>query len=349
MRVAKRILKGSEGEIALVPDTLDDLWHLKYIIERGDLVFSTTKRTLQGASDKLRPEKLEKSVVRLGIRVEKVEFHRFANRLRIHGLIEHGVDVGSHHTLNIEEGTELSIVKVWKKEQLERIAEAVKASQRASVAILTIEEGDAELGLVRQYGIESVASVRVSYGKDRGSSREEFFAKALELLKGVDAERVVVAGPGFTKDDFLSFVGQKMPELVSKMVLESTLSSGKAGFLEVVKRGALTRVMQDERLAREGVLMDELLQRIATDGAVAYGIDEVRDAVDMGAVDTLLVADEWLRGERESWDVDSLLLTAEGCGGRVVVLSSEFEPGERLMHLGGVAALLRYKLEWGKA
>lgn len=349
MRVAKRILKGNEGEIALIPDTLDDLWHLKYIIERGDLVFSTTKRTLQGASDKLRPEKLEKSVVRLGIRVEKVEFHRFANRLRIHGLIEHGVDVGSHHTLNIEEGTELSIVKTWKKEQLERIAEAVKASRRASVAILTIEEGDAELGLVRQYGIESVASVRTSYGKDRGSSRKEFFAKALELFRGVDAERVVVAGPGFTKDDFLSFVGQNMPELASKMVLENTHSCGKAGFLEVVKRGTLKRVMQDERLAREGVLMDELLQRIATDGAVAYGIDEVRNVVDMGAVDTLLVADEWLRRERESWDVDSLLLTAEGCGGRVVVLSSEFEPGERLMHLGGVAALLRYKLEWGKA
>jgi len=29
---------------------------------------------------------------------------------------------------------------------------------------------------------------------------------------------------------------------------------------------------------------------------------------------------------------------------RIVVLSTEFEPGERLVALGGIAALLRYKL-----
>jgi protein pelota len=29
----------------------------------------------------------------------------------------------------------------------------------------------------------------------------------------------------------------------------------------------------------------------------------------------------------------------------VVVLSSQFEPGERLAALGGIAALLRYKLD----
>ncbi|MCD4810765.1 MAG: mRNA surveillance protein Pelota, partial [Methanosarcinales archaeon] len=40
MRVTKRNLKGREGQIALTPETLDDLWHLKYIIEPGDLVFA---------------------------------------------------------------------------------------------------------------------------------------------------------------------------------------------------------------------------------------------------------------------------------------------------------------------
>ncbi|MHC1593338.1 MAG: mRNA surveillance protein pelota [Methermicoccaceae archaeon] len=344
MRVLKRALKKGEGEVKLVPETLDDLWHLRYVLEVGDLVFASTKRAIQGASDKLRPEKLEKTHVRLGIRVEKVEFHKFANRLRIHGTIEQGVDVGSHHTLNVEAGTELAVVKLWKKEQLERIKEAVKASKRVSAAILTIEEGCAELGLVRQYGIEPVASVSMSYGKDRGSSRQDFFANALELVMHVSADRIIVAGPGFTKEDFLEYARQNDPNLVSKVVLESTLACGSAGFLEVVKRGALERVMHDERLEREGVLMDELLQRIATDGAVAYGLSDVRHAMDMGAVEVLLVADEWLRGQRESWDVDSLLLAAEGCGGSVVVLSSEFEPGQRLVHLGGVAALLRYRV-----
>ncbi|MHC1570315.1 MAG: mRNA surveillance protein pelota [Methermicoccaceae archaeon] len=344
MRVLKRALKGGEGELKLVPETLDDLWHLRYLVERGDLVFASTKRALQGASDKLRPEKLEKVHVRLGIRVEKVEFHKFANRLRIHGIIEQGVDVGSHHTLNIEAGTELAVVKLWRREQLERIKQAVRASHRVSAAILTIEEGYAELGLVRQYGIEPVASVSMSYGKDRGSSRQDFFAKALELVVGTRADRIIVAGPGFTKQDFLDYVRTKEPKLASSMVLENTLTCGSAGFLEVVRRGVLERVMHDERLARESRLMDELFQRIATDGPMAYGLSDVRYAVEMGAVEVLLVADEWLREQREEWDVDAFLLGAERCGGQVVVLSSEFEPGQRLVHLGGVAALLRYRV-----
>ncbi len=39
MRVTNRSLKGREGEISVTAETLDDLWHLKYIIEKGDLVF----------------------------------------------------------------------------------------------------------------------------------------------------------------------------------------------------------------------------------------------------------------------------------------------------------------------
>ena len=113
MRVVKRNLKGREGEITLVPETLDDLWHLKYIIEKGDLIFALTKRKADTSSDKLRPEKSEKKTVRLSIRVEDLEFHKFSNRLRIHGLIEQGMDAGHYHTFNVEEGSDLSIIKTW--------------------------------------------------------------------------------------------------------------------------------------------------------------------------------------------------------------------------------------------
>ena len=151
MRVLKRNLRGGDGEISILAETLDDLWHLKYIIEKGDLVFAVTKRKADAATDKLRPEKVEKKVIRLGVRVESLEFHKFSNRLRVHGVIEYGMDIGSHHTLNIEEATELSIVKVWKKDQLERIDEAEAASRRPSVIIVAVEEGDADIGLVRHY------------------------------------------------------------------------------------------------------------------------------------------------------------------------------------------------------
>src|SRR3990172_3771220 len=121
MKVLKKELRFSEGEISLVTESLDDLWHLKYILEPDDLVYAFTKRRIEGATDKLRPEKEAKRTVRLGINVEKVEFHKFSNRLRIHGTIVDGIDAGAYHTINVEEGTDISIIKQWKSDQLERI------------------------------------------------------------------------------------------------------------------------------------------------------------------------------------------------------------------------------------
>lgn len=346
MRVTKRYLKGNEGEIALTPETLDDLWHLKYIIEKGDLVFSVTKRKAEGSTDKLRPEKVEKKTVRLGIRVEDVEFHKFSNRLRVHGTIEHGMDVSSYHTLNIEDGVNLSINKIWKKDQLERVNEAEAAAKRPKVVIVGIEEGDADIGLVRHYGIEIYSHITQSSGKGEGTLREVFFKMILDQLKhaAAESETIVVAGPGFTKEDFMKYLRSNEPEMAEGVLTEDTSSIGMSGFQEVLRRGAVDRIMEESRIARESSLMEELLKEIALDGKAAYGPEEVKKALDYGAIETLLVADEMLRLEREKGNIDSLLMAVERAQGKVVVFSTEFEPGQKLHALGGIAALLRYKI-----
>ncbi|MDY6959574.1 MAG: mRNA surveillance protein Pelota, partial [Halobacteriota archaeon] len=35
----------------------------------------------------------------------------------------------------------------------------------------------------------------------------------------------------------------------------------------------------------------------------------------------------------------------EASRGKIVIFSTEFEPGKRLLSLGGIAAILRYKVE----
>ncbi|MDK2892573.1 mRNA surveillance protein pelota [Methanohalophilus sp.] len=346
MRVLKKNLKGNEGEITLVPQTLDDLWHLKYIIEPGDLVFALTKRKVDSATDKLRPEKSEKKTVRLGILVESLEFHKFSNRLRLHGPIEHGMDEGSYHTLNIEQGNDISIVKVWKGDQLERIEEAEAAAKRPKVIIVAVEEGDADIGFVRHYGIELYAHVRQSSGKGEGSLREDFFETLLEKLKYplTGEESIVLAGPGFTKEDFLNYVKTREPELASRILIEDTSSIGMSGFQEVLRRGAVDRLVEQSRLSREAALMDELLKEISIDGKAAYGMEEVCKAQDYGAIETLLVADEYLRQEREEGSIDSFIRNVEYSKGKLVVLSTEFEPGQKLAALGGIAAILRFRI-----
>ena len=353
MKVLKKDLKNRTGEIALMTDTLEDLWHLKYIVDPNDLVFALTKRKPEAIGDKIRPEKIEKVTTRLGIRVEKVEFHKFANRLRIQGIIEHGMDSGFYHTLNIEEGTNVSIIKEeWKSDQLERIKEAEEAGKRPSVILVGIEEGDADIGLVRHYGIEPYSHIRQSSGKRENGLRDVFFKEVANQLGFVYDEKaaIVVCGPGFTKDDFMIVLKKTYPEIASKAVLEDSTMIGVSGFLEVLKKGSIDKIMHESRLAREAEYMDQLLREISMDGKAAYGLKEVGEAIDFGAVDVLLVADENLRIERESagsasdLSVESMMKNVESSQGKIVIFSTEFEPGQKLHSLGGIAALLRYKL-----
>ncbi len=343
MKVVEERLKGNQGEIKLIPESVEDLWHLRYIIEPGDVVFSLTKRASE-SSDKIRSDK-EMVTVRLGIEVEKVEFHRFANRLRVSGKIVAGVEDSGHHTLNISEGKELSIIKErWSDEQLERIRTAVENSNRPEVVILTIEEGEAAIGILRQWGVDEVGVVRVSYGKDRGDSRKEFFGEVYSALKGYNFDYLVVAGPGFAKNDFYRFLKEKDERMAEKAIVADASSIGVRGFVEVVKRGVVDRIAGELRIKKDAEYMDMLLREISKDGRAVYGLEQVKEALSYGAIEILLVADEFLREEREKWDIDSFLREVEMMNGKVVIMSSEFEPGKRLMALGGIAGLLRFKM-----
>ncbi len=346
MKVLKKDLRFNEGEISLIAETLDDLWHLKYILEPGDLVYAFTKRRIEGATDKIRPEKADKRTVRLGIQVEKVEFHRFSNRLRVHGTIVEGMDAGAYHTLNIEEGTNLSIVKKWKSDQLERIREAEIAAKRPRVIIATIEEGEACIGMVRHFGVEESSTLCQSLGKGEGSRRSEFFGELASQLKWAaeKVDAVILAGPGFTKEDFFEFLKTREPELARKILLEDTSSIGISGFQEVLRRGAVDRIMEESRIGRESKLIEELMKEISIGGRCAYGMEDVRNAQSLGAIETLLIADELLRTERESNSIDKFLKDVEHAQGKIVVFSTEFEPGKKLESLGGIAALLRFKV-----
>ncbi|WP_286878780.1 mRNA surveillance protein pelota [Methanoculleus sp. UBA413] len=340
MKAEVREIKRQFGEIRLFPETLDDLWHLSHLVGPGDLVFATTFRSVEAATDKIRPEKVEKRPVRLGIRVEKVEFHQHTNRLRIAGVIESGVDVSSHHTLNVEPGFEISVIKRWRSFDCERLKRAVDASAYGVVHVVSVEEGEAQVYRLRQFGPEWVTTITAgsSKGADTGT-RSVLFEKTLEVLTMITGP-LVVAGPGFVKEEFADYVRRDAPDLAERMLVVETRRIGRGAVQEVIGQGVLDRLLGDLHLAREVRLMDEVLLRIATEGAVAYGINEVRRAIAYGAAETVLVSDILLRNE----EVTGLIEQAEYVGASVVVMSTEFEPGERLEALGGAAALLRYTI-----
>jgi len=334
-------MRNNYGEIRLFPESIDDLWHLQHIIAPGDLVFATTFRSVDTASDKIRPEKVEKRPVRLGVRIDRVEFSIHGIRLRLTGIIEHGVDTGAFHTFNVETGYEISVIKQWRQLDRERIERAVKASVYGVIHVLTIEEGEAELFRLRQYGPESVISITSGSGKGAETeSRRDFFDQVLSKLAEITGP-LIVAGPGFIKDDFIRYAKSKNSPAADRAVVVETRRIGRGAVQDVIGNGTLEKMIDELQLSREVKLMDELLKRISQDGAVAYGRAEVADAIGYGAAEQVLIADTLLRDP----EVTALIEKAEAMRASVVVLSSAFEPGERLIALGGIAALLRYRIE----
>ena len=346
MNVRQRDIEDGYGTVTLVPENLDDLWHLKYVIEDGDTVSALTQRRVERNDDMTRSTGGERETLDVELEVDDVEFARFANRLRVSGVIrscDRETEIGNHHTVNVEKNDEITVTKDWKPDQLERIEEAEEADEN-EVAVATVEEGEAHVHTVRAHGVEERATLTGTTGKgDDAAPRKELFGELASVLENTDADAVVLAGPGFTKRDAYDYMEENAPELAETVVVEDTASVGGRGVHEVLKRGAVERVAEEARVSEEARLVDELMERVGKEGAAAYGLDAVQDAVEYGAVEHLLVVDEFLRGHRN--EIDPLIEGAEQKGGDVTVLSSEFEPGQRVDHLGGVAALLRYRLD----
>jgi protein pelota len=356
MRIVSRG-RGEEGRerVTLVPENVDDLWHLSYVLEPGDLVEGDTTRRIQRNEENLRDTGGEREHLHVTIEVEDVEFARFANRLRVGGEIvgcSREDQLGHHHTLNVEERSEITIEKVFKPDQIDRLEEAEQATENPDVAIVTVEEGEAHIHTVAQYGTEEYASFTRPTGKgEYARPRTELFDELGSALSHLDVDAVVLAGPGFTKNDARDYLSKEYPDTTERIVKTvDTSGVGDRGVHEVLKRGAIDDVQKETRIAEESKLIDDLMDGIAEGTKVAYGVEEVAEAAEFGAVDHLLVLDSRLRDERQGrgdWDVDvnDVIETTEQKGGEVTVFSAEFAPGQQLKNLGGIAALLRYRLQ----
>ena len=355
MRIDERErLDGGRERLTLVPESLDDLWHLTYVIEPGDRVSGDTTRRIQRNDEQLRDTGGEREHIWVALEVEDVEFARFANRLRISGVIadcSREDQLGQHHTLNVEEHDEIDVGKHWKSDQLERIEEAVEATDAPEVAIATVEEGQAYVHAVAQYGTEERASITGPTGKgDYARPRDELFDELTAVLSRTDTDAIILAGPGFTKQDALEYIEEETTDLAESITTVDTSAVGDRGVHEVLKRGAVEEVQTETRIAEEAALIDELMERIADGVELAYGPDEVAEAAEYGAIEHLLVLDEHLREARagdSDWDIDAdrVIERTEQQGGEVTVFSREFDPGQQLANLGGIAALLRYRLQ----
>lgn len=330
-------------------DNPDDLWHLKNLISPGDVVSSVTYRREEEQRDTIRASRGEKKRMRLDIEVEKVEFHEFTDRLRVLGIIVDGPqDLGSYHTLNLTEEDNITIIKEgWREHHLRRLRDAVEQSEKPLVTLLAMEEDEATLAVLRQYGVKEMARIDSHRGgkmyDGERMTREDFFKAVVEKLELTltEGSQLIILGPGFTKEDMYRYLKKHHPGMVEHVQVVNSGNGGMNGIHEVLKSGREGGMLQEQRVSYESNKVEELLVRIKKDEPVSYGLENVNKTVEMGAAETLLILDTRVRDQ----EGERLMERVEQLGGKVIIISSSHEGGDKLEALGGYGALLRYKVE----
>jgi protein pelota len=367
MRILKRALK--EGKLKLLLDTMDDLWFLSTIIDDGDLVSAMTFRRGEERADAIRDKRVEKKRMFLTLKVEKVEFHEFSERLRILGVITEGPqDHGEHHTIDLEPGDDVTVQKeAWQAQHWERLKEAQEASKMPLLTLISIDDESATLAVLRPQGLQVLATISADMpGKDyeqkaRGE-KEAFFEEVLATLENHlrgQAERtaekkgpadakagppkaaprdVIVLGPGFFKEEIVAYARER--HFDANFIIEAAAEAGTTGINEVLKSG-VSKILENAKASEDERLMEALFAEIGKDGKCTYGRDHVIRALERGAVETLLVSERSLRDPKMAV-IGRLAAETKAA---IRVLSKGYDAGKRLDGLGGLAALLRYKIE----
>jgi len=368
MKILSRKKQGSIEYYKLLVETKDDLWYLSHIISEGDKVKGITTRKI-----KLEKETEKKTMI-IEIQVERVEFSDTADSLRILGIvIEEKEDVakGSHHTITLEEGSTFSIEKSeWMKFQRKKFEEALEEKGKPLLIVL-MDRDEAIFAKTKQQGYEILTKIKGEVAKKHLDQKQikkvNFYQELAKLIedydKRINPRKIIIASPAF----FSEYVANEIiNKEISQKILRLTCSSvTESAIEEILKRDEVIKAVKKERITEETLLVDKLLNEISKGakilkkgtageniipnegGKSEYGFEQVKKAVEFGAVETLLISEKLLKQmkEKEEYEkLDKLMLEADNIGADVVFISADHEAGRKLIGLGGIAAILRYKI-----
>ncbi len=342
-----------KGLVKVKVNNSDDLWYLSQIIDENDAVKGETLRKIKLGSGE--NQDIVRKPVFLSINVEKTEFGKESGILRVSGTIMEGpedVPRGTHHTFNVEINSTIAIEKKkWLDFQIQKLSEACSEKQ-AKILIVVFDREEAHFARAKTYGYEYLSEIKSDLPRKGEETKIEgnYYDNILKQIKEYESryniEKIVIASPAFWKEYIMKKITD--PELKRKIILAACSSADKTAFDEVLKRPEVEIALKESRTIEEIAFVEDLLKEIMKEGLAEYGFDKVENAVNSGAVRILLITDSFIRKAREEnkfEKVEDLLKKTESMKGKVTIISSEHGGGKKLDGLGGIAVLLRYKID----
>ena len=367
--ISKNVDKDGEGSVSLVPENTEDMWHAYNLITEGNFVSGSTIRKVQtesatGSSNSYRVRTV------LTICVENIDFDTQACVLRLKGRnVEENkyVKTGAYHTLDVEQNRKFTIIKAkWDSVSLERVDTACDATQHADVAAVVMQEGIAHICLITSNMTIVRAKIdQVIPRKRKGniSQHEKGLTRFYEnIMQGIlrhinfdIVKCVILASPGFVKDQYMDYMIEQAVKSDNKVILENKskfllvhASSGfKHSLKEVLAEPAVVSRIADTKAASEVKALETFYTILQTDPSRAfYGKKHVITANEAQAIETLLISDKLFRCQDVALRKEyvELVETVKESGGDVKIFSSLHVSGEQLEQITGIAAILRFPM-----
>ncbi len=238
------------------------MWHAYNLVAVGDSLRASTFRkvTTEGSTGSTKSNKIR---LTLTVTVESIDFDTQACKLRVKGRnIEENehVKLGAYHTLDLEPNRKFTLTKTeWDTVSLERVELATDPSKSADVAAVVMQEGLANVVLISGSLTLVRAKIDISLPRKRRAAVQQhekalnrFFEAIVQaILRHVNFDIikcVLVASPGFTKDQFFEYMvnvanksseGKVLLDNKSKFILVHSSSGFKHSLKEVLQEPAL--------------------------------------------------------------------------------------------------------------
>lgn len=154
---------------------------------------------------------------------------------------------------------------------------------------------------------------------------------ALKNLKGI-----LLGGPGPTKEEFQNYLNNELKKKI--LAVQDVTYTDESGLHHLVDKSA--DILAKEGIIAEKKIMDKFFTLLAKEIAkTAYGEAEVRKALELGAVDTLLISENY--PDAKMVEFEDL---CKNSSATFQIISVDTKEGQQLRDLGGIAAILRYAL-----
>jgi protein pelota len=303
-----------------------------------------------------RAKAAERKKMWIQLRIITTEYKTYSSILRVHGTIEQApMDIGSHHTHLVEVGDEIELHSLSGFPEYDRLllTETMTSDKKSNVSIIVVENDEIVLFEVTRRGLREGATWTMRGGGKRGDIRtSETVAKsfqqqvAKEILAATSTKLpMILCGPGHARERLRQVILAQDPQRTIRLV--STSMAGRPGANEIIREGLADELLSEHAISKEIQLLEEVWLRLSKNGAVAYGENELSKAMNEGAIETLLVSADTLRNPEAMIDgtpVSTWIQGISDIGAELVQCSSDHDSGEQLNNMGGVIALLRYRL-----